>query len=74
MTVHASMGVDGMFTMLAFMAGLTMHTGHQLAYLYLFIMPYLLQYLFRATYLTDPMLQKSTYHLFICESPWWCPL
>jgi hypothetical protein len=34
------------FTKLAFMAGWTMCTGYQVAYLYLFIMPYLFQYLF----------------------------
>jgi hypothetical protein len=60
--------------MLAFMAGLTMHTGHQVAYLYLFIMPYLLKYLFQAAYPTDPMLQKTMHHVFIHESPWRWPL
>jgi hypothetical protein len=54
-----------MFTMLAFMAGPTMHIGHQVAYLYLFIMPYLFQYLFQAAYPTDPMLRKMTYCIFI---------
>jgi hypothetical protein len=36
------------FIMLAFMARLTMHTGQQVAYLYMFIMPYLLWYLLQA--------------------------
>ncbi len=54
--------------MLAFIAGPTMQIGHQVAYLYLFIMSCLLQYLFRAAYLTDPMPQKMTYHIFIRES------
>ncbi len=60
--------------MLAFMAGLTMNIGPQVAYLQVFIMPYLLQFLRQATYLTDPMLQKMTYHVFVCGSPWWWPL
>jgi hypothetical protein len=58
------------FMMLAFMAGPTMHIGHQVAYLYLFIMPYLFQYLFWAAYSTDPMLQKMTSCILIHESPW----
>jgi hypothetical protein len=56
--------------MLAFMAEPTMHIGHQVAYLYLFIMPYLFQYLFRVAYPTDLMLWKTTYHIFIRESLW----
>jgi hypothetical protein len=59
-----------MFTMLAFMVGPTMHIGHQVAYLQIFIMPYLFQCLFQAAYLTDPMLRKTTYCVFIRESPW----
>jgi hypothetical protein len=59
------------FMMLVFMAGPTMHIGHQVAYLYLFIMPYLFQYLFQAAYLTYPMLRKMMYCVFIRESPWW---
>jgi hypothetical protein len=54
--------------MLAFMAGPTMHTGHQVAYLYLFIMPYLFQ--FQAAYPTDLTLWKKMYCVFIRESPW----
>jgi hypothetical protein len=60
--------------MFAFMAGPTMQIGHQVAYLYLFILPHLLQYLFQAAYLTDPKLPKATYNIFICESPWRWPL
>ncbi len=60
--------------MLAFMAGPTMHTGHQVTYLYMFIMPYLLRCLFQATYPTDPKLQKATYNVFIRESLWQWPL
>jgi hypothetical protein len=59
-----------MFMMLAFMAGPKMHMGHQVAYLYVFIMPYLLQYLFQAIHPTRPKLQKATYNIFIRES-WW---
>jgi hypothetical protein len=59
-----------MFTMLAFMTGPTMHIGHQVADLQIFIMPYLFQCLFQAAYPTDPMLQKTMYRVFICESPW----
>ncbi len=60
--------------MLAFMAGLTMHIEHQVAYLQIFIMPYLLLFLFQATYLTDPMLRKTMNCVFIRESPWRWPL
>ncbi len=56
------------------MAGPTMHIGHQVAYLQILIMPYLLQCLFQADYPTDPMLWKTTYCVFICESPWRWPL
>ncbi len=59
--------------MLAFMAVSTMHLGHQITYLQIFIMPYLLRCLFQATYPTDLMLCKTTYNLFISESPWWWP-
>jgi hypothetical protein len=55
--------------MLAFMAGPTMHIGHQVAYLLIFIMPYLLRYLFEATCLTDPVLRKMTYNVFVQGSP-----
>ncbi len=50
-----------------------MHLGHQVAYLYMFIMPHLLQCLFRAAYPTDPMLCKTIYNVFICKSPWQWP-
>jgi hypothetical protein len=62
--------------MLAFMAGPTMHIGHQVAYLYMFIMSHLLQCLFQAACPTDPMpmLRKAMYHFFIRESPWRWPL
>ncbi len=53
-----------MFTMIAFMAGPTMHIRHQVAYLQTFIMPYLLRCLFQATCLTDLVLCKTTYKLF----------
>jgi hypothetical protein len=56
------------------MAGPTMHIGHQVAYLYMFTIPYLLWYLLQATYLTDPELWKGTYHVFIRESSWQWPL
>jgi hypothetical protein len=59
--------------MLAFMAGPTMHIGHQVTYLQIFIMPYLLRCLFPANYPTGPMLCKTTYNVFICKSPWWWP-
>jgi hypothetical protein len=47
-----------------------MHVGHQVTYLEIFIMPYLLRCLFQAAYPTDPMLCKTTYDVFICKSPW----
>jgi hypothetical protein len=50
-----------------------MHLGHQVAYLYMFIMPHLLQCLFQATYPTDPMLCKTTYNVFIRKSQWQWP-
>ncbi len=37
-------------------------------------MPYLLRCLFQAAYPTDPMLRKTTYCIFIRESPWLWPL
>ncbi len=55
------------------MAGPTMHMGHQVTYLQIFIMPYLLRCLFQAAYPTDPMLCKTTYNVFICKSPWRWP-
>jgi hypothetical protein len=62
------------FTLLAFMAGPTTNTGHQLAYLQVFLMPYLLHFLCQAAYPTDPMFWKMTYHVFVQGSPWWWPL
>jgi hypothetical protein len=62
------------FMSLAFMAGPTLHTGHQVAYLYMFIMPYLLQCLFQAAYPKESILCKMTYNIFIQGSPWWWPL
>jgi hypothetical protein len=59
--------------MLAFMTGPTMHIGHQVTYLQIVIMPYLLQCLFRAAYPTDPILCKTTYNIFICKSKWQWP-
>ncbi len=56
--------------MLAFMTGPTMYIGHQVAYLQMFILPYLIKYLFQATYPTDPMLRKTTYNVFVQGSPW----
>jgi hypothetical protein len=53
------------FMALAFMTGLTMHTGHKFAFLYIFIMPYLLQCLFQAAYPKDPILCRMTYDVFI---------
>ncbi len=74
MTVHASMGVDIHNVSLAFIAGPTMHIGHQVAYLQSFIMPYLIRCLFQATCLTDTMLCKTTYNIFICEITWRWPI
>jgi hypothetical protein len=51
--------------MLAFMAGLTMHIEHQVAYLYMFTM-----HLLQAAYPKDPGLRKTTYNVFIRKSPW----
>ncbi len=63
-----------MFTMLAFMAGPTMHIGHQVAYLQIFIIPYLLQCLLQATWPMDHVLCKTTYNVFVQGSPWRWPL
>ncbi len=59
--------------MLAFMAGPTLHTGHQVAYFYMFIMPYLLCYLLQATYPIDLELWKAAYNVFVHGSPWRWP-
>ena len=60
--------------MLAFMAGPTMHIGHQVAYLQIFIMPYLLRRLFQAACSMDPVLCKTKYNVFVRGSPWRWPL
>jgi hypothetical protein len=62
------------FMTLAFMAGPTMHTGHQGAYHYIFIMPFLLRCLFQAAYPKDPILRKTMYNVFVQGSLWWWPL
>ncbi len=59
--------------MLAFMAGPTIHLGHQVFYLQIFIMPYLLQFLFQATYPTDPILCRVTCNIFVQGSSWQWP-
>jgi hypothetical protein len=62
------------FQMLAFMAGPTLDTGQQIAYLQLFLLPYLLQVLCQALYPTDPVLRKITYDVFLQGRSWRCPL
>jgi hypothetical protein len=62
------------FTMVAFMAGPTMDSGHQIAYLQLFIMPNLLQLLCQATSPADLRLRKTTYNAFVQGSSWYCTL
>ncbi len=49
-------------------------TGQQVAYLQMFIMWYLLQFLCRAAYPTDPKPQKMTYDVFVQGSSWHWPL
>jgi hypothetical protein len=56
------------------MAGPTMHLGHQVAYLQIFIIPYLLQFLLQDAYPTDPILCRATYNAFVRGSPWRWPL
>ncbi len=56
------------------MAGPTLESGQQVAYLYFFIMPYLLKFLCQAAYPTEPRLQKKTYHAFVQGSSWHWPL
>ncbi len=56
------------------MAGPTMNTGHQIPYLQVFLMPYLLKCLFQAAYLTNPRLWKRTYDIFVQGSSWHLPL
>jgi hypothetical protein len=60
--------------MLAFMAGPTMHLGHQVADLYIFIMSYLLQCLIQADYPKDPILCRTSYNIFVQGSPWQWPI
>jgi hypothetical protein len=60
--------------MLAFMTGPTMHLGHQVTYLYIFIMPYLLQCLIQAAYPKDPVLGRMTYNIFVQWNPWQWPI
>jgi hypothetical protein len=62
------------FQTLAFMAGPTLDTGQQIAYLQLFLLPYLLQVLCRALYPSDPALQKTTYEVFARGRSWRWPL
>jgi hypothetical protein len=56
--------------MLTFMAGLSLDTGQQVAYLQLFLLPYLLRILCQALYPLEPRLQKTTYDVFIQGRPW----
>jgi hypothetical protein len=56
--------------MLAFMAGPTLDTGQQVAYLQLFLLPCLLQILCQALYPLEPRLQKTTYDVFVWGRPW----
>jgi hypothetical protein len=58
------------FTMLAFVAGPTIDTGKQVAYLQVFLLPYLLQILCQALYPLEPRLQKTTHEVFIRGKPW----
>ncbi len=58
------------FQTIAFMAGPTLDTGQQIAYLQLFLLPYLLQVLCRALYPSDPALQKTTYDIFTRGRSW----
>jgi hypothetical protein len=62
------------FQTLAFMAGPTLDTRQQIAYLQLFLLPYLLQVLCRALYPTDPILRKTTYDVFLRGRSWHWPL
>jgi hypothetical protein len=62
------------FQTLAFMAGPTLDTGQQIAYLQLFLLPYLLQVLCQALYPTDPVLRKTTYDVFLQGRSWHWPL
>jgi hypothetical protein len=62
------------FQTIAFMAGPTLDTGQQTAYLQLFLLPYLLQVLCRALYPSVPALQKTTYNIFLWGRSWRWPL
>jgi len=62
------------FQTIAFMAGPTLDTGQQIAYLQLFLLPYLLQVLCRALYPSDPALRKTTYDVFLRGRSWRWPL
>jgi hypothetical protein len=62
------------FQTIAFMAGPTLDTGQQIAYLQLFLLPYLLQVLCQALYPTDPVLRKTTYDVVLRGRSWRWPL
>jgi hypothetical protein len=62
------------FKMLTFMAGPTLDSGQKVAYLQLFLLPYLLRFLCQAAYLTDPRLRKTTYNAFVQGCSWCWPL
>ncbi len=57
-------------TIVAFMAGPMLDTGQQIAYLQLFLMPYLLQVLCQALNPSDPALRKTTYDVFARGRSW----
>jgi hypothetical protein len=56
------------------MAGPTLDTGQQIAYLQLFLLPYLLQVLCQALYPTNLALRKTTYNIFLHGRSWRWPL
>ena len=58
------------FQILAFMAGPTLDTGQKIAYLQLFLLPYLLQVLCQALYPTDLAIRKTTYDVFLRGRSW----
>jgi hypothetical protein len=62
------------FQTIAFIAGPTLDTGQQIAYLQLFLLPYLLQVLCRALYPSDPALRKTSYDVFLRGRSWRWPL
>jgi hypothetical protein len=62
------------FQTIAFMAGPTLDTGKQIAYLQLFLLPYLLQVLCQALCPSDPALRKTTYDVFPRGRSWCWPL